>query len=283
MKISEQWLYEWVNPGLPTDELAHMITMAGLEVEGVEPVAGQFDGVIVAEVLRAEQHPNADKLRVCEVSTGSDTVQIVCGAPNARAGLKTPLAQIGAVLPGDFKIEKAKLRDVESRGMLCSGAELGLSEDSDGLLELAADAPLGVDLREYLGLDDQVIEVDLTPNRADCLGLRGIAREVGVITGSSVNNLKYQNVTESISSVFDVTIEAEEACPRYLGRVIEGVDISRPSPLWMQERLRRAGLRSIDAVVDVTNYVLLELGQPMHAFDLDKLSGGIVVRAATAG
>lgn len=283
MKISEQWLKEWVDPGLPTDELAHLITMAGLEVDGVEPVAGDFSGVIVAEIITAEPHPNADKLRVCQVNTGVETVQIVCGAPNARAGLKAPLARVGAVLPGDFKIGAAKLRDVESQGMLCAEQELGLSEANDGLMELAAGAPVGVDLRDYLQLDDQVIEVDLTPNRADCLGLAGIAREVGVLTNSPVKSVEIQSVTESISEAFEVNLQAPQGCSRYLGRIIKGVDITRPSPLWMQERLRRAGLRSIDAVVDVTNYVLLELGQPMHAFDLDKLRGAIVVREAAAG
>ncbi|MCX2981193.1 phenylalanine--tRNA ligase subunit beta [Halieaceae bacterium IMCC14734] len=280
MKISEQWLKEWVDPGLPTDELAHLITMGGLEVDGVEPVAGEFSGVIVAEITAAEQHPNADKLRVCQVNTGTETVQIVCGAPNARVGLRAPLARVGAVLPGDFKIAAAKLRDVESQGMLCAEQELGLSDANDGLMELAANAPVGTDLRDYLQLEDQVIEVDLTPNRADCLGLLGIAREVGVLTNRPVKSLEIQEVKSTILDVFDVQIEAPTGCARYLGRVIKGVDISRPSPLWMQERLRRAGLRSIDAVVDVTNYVLLELGQPMHAFDLSKLEGAIVVREA---
>ncbi|MEH6609348.1 MAG: phenylalanine--tRNA ligase subunit beta [Halioglobus sp.] len=283
MNISEQWLREWVDPQLSTEELAHQLTMAGLEVEAIDPVAGAFTGVVVAEIISAEQHPDADKLRVCEVNTGSGTVQIVCGAPNARAGLKAPLAQVGAVLPGDFKIKPAKLRGVESQGMLCAGQELGLSEDSDGLLELAEDAPVGEDLRSYLQLDDNIVEIGLTPNRADCLGVIGIAREVGLLNDLPVKSLDYTKVTPSIDDTFPVTLQDADRCPRYVGRVIRGVDVSRPSPLWMQEKLRRGGVRSIDAVVDVTNYVMLELGQPMHAFDFDKLSGGIVVRNARAG
>jgi len=283
MKFSEQWLREWVNPALKTDDLAHLITMAGLEVDAIDPVAGDFQGVVVAEVISAEPHPDADKLRVCQVDTGSGTVQIVCGAPNARQGLKAPLAQIGAVLPGDFKIKKAKLRGVESQGMLCSGAELALGEDSDGLFELAADAPVGTDLREYLALDDQVIELDLTPNRADCLGLRGVAREVALLADSPFTALEFTPAPTTIEDTFPVELNAGEGCPRFVNRVLKGIDISRPSPLWLQEKLRRSGIRSIDPVVDVTNYVMLELGQPMHAFDLARLSGGINVRMAQQG
>ncbi len=282
MKISEKWLREWVDPAMTTRELAHLITMAGLEVEGVGPVAGEFTGVAVAEIISVEQHPNADKLRVCVVNTGSETVQIVCAAPNAQAGLKTPLAMIGGVLPGKFKIKQAKLRGIESQGMLCAGAELQLSDDEDGLLELAADAPVGKDLRDYLDLDDQVIEVDLTPDRADCLGLRGVAREVGLLTQTAVNEPTIDTIPETIADTFPVAIQNPESCARFCGRVIKGIDINRPSPLWLRERLRRAGLRPIDAVVDITNYVLLELGQPMHAFDHAKLQGGIVVRSALA-
>jgi len=283
VKISEQWLREWVNPALTSEELSHQITMAGLEVDAIDPVAGAFSGVVVAKIVSAEQHPDADKLRVCQVDTGTETVQIVCGAPNARAGLLAPLAQLGAVLPGDFKIKAAKLRGVESQGMLCAGQELGLAEDSDGLMELAADAPVGADLRDYLALDDKVIEIGLTPNRADCLSLAGIAREVGLLNSLPVTPPRFEPVAATVDDVFTVDLQASERCPRYLGRVIKGVDVSRPSPLWLQEKLRRCGIRSIDAVVDVTNYVLLELGQPMHAFDCDKLQGGIVVREAGAG
>ena len=283
MNISEQWLREWVDPALTTQELAHQVTMAGLEVEAIEPVAGSFSGVVIARIVSADKHPDADKLRVCQVDTGNETVQIVCGAPNARAGLMAPLAMVGAVLPGDFKIKAAKLRGVESRGMLCAEQELGLSQDSDGLMELAADAPLGKDLRDYLALDDKVIEIGLTPNRADCLSVAGIAREVGLLNNLPIKPPVFDNVAATLDDVFPVDLQAAERCPRYLGRVIKGVDVSRPSPLWLQEKLRRCGIRSIDAVVDVTNYVLLEMGQPMHAFDFDKLHGGIVVREAAVG
>jgi phenylalanyl-tRNA synthetase beta chain len=283
VNISEQWLREWVDPPLSTEELAHQITMAGLEVDAIDPVAGEFSGVIVAEITAAEPHPDADKLRVCQVDTGSGSVQIVCGALNARVGLKTPLAQVSALLPEDFKIKAAKLRGIESQGMLCAEQELGLSDSADGLMELASDAPVGADLRDYLQLDDSVIEIGLTPNRADCLGVAGIAREVGLLNDLPVNALSYQKVEQAIDETFPVTLHDADRCPRYVGRVIRDVDVSQPSPLWLQEKLRRCGIRSIDAVVDVTNYLLLELGQPMHAFDLDKLRGGIVVRNAVAG
>jgi phenylalanyl-tRNA synthetase beta chain len=283
VKISEQWLREWVNPTISTEDLAHQMTMAGLEIEAIEPVAGAFSGVVVAEIVSAEQHPDADKLRVCQVNTGSEIVQIVCGAPNARVGLRAPLAKVGGVLPGDFEIKQAKLRGVESVGMLCAEKELGLSEENDGLMELPADAPVGSDLRDYLQLDDQMLEIGLTPNRADCLGLCGIAREVGLLNEMTATPLEYSKVNVALDDVLSVQLQAADRCPRYIGRVIKGIDVSRPSPLWMREKLRRSGLRSIDAVVDVTNYILMELGQPMHAFDGDKLQGGITVRNASEG
>jgi phenylalanyl-tRNA synthetase beta chain len=283
MKISEQWLREWVNPQVDTEALGHQLTMAGLEIEAIEAVAGDFSGVIVAEILQADPHPDADKLQVCRVDTGSGEVQIVCGAANARAGLKAPLATVGGILPGDFKIKKAKLRGIESEGMLCAEAELELSEASDGLMELAADAPVGADIRDYLGLDDKVLELGLTPNRADCLGVRGVAREVGLLNECPVQEVPFAPVAAAIDEVFPVELQAPDRCPHFTGRIVRGVDVSRPSPLWMQEKLRRGGLRSIDAIVDVTNYVMLELGQPMHAFDLDKLEGGIIVRTAQQG
>ncbi|MBA1187680.1 phenylalanine--tRNA ligase subunit beta [Pseudomonas entomophila] len=283
MKFSEQWLRGWVNPQVSRDELVARLSMAGLEVDSVTPAAGQFSGIVVGEVLATEQHPDADKLRVCQVSNGSETFQVVCGAPNVRPGLKIPFAMIGAELPGDFKIKKAKLRGVESFGMLCSAAELQISEENDGLLELAADAPVGEDLRAYLNLDDASIEVDLTPNRGDCQSLAGLAREVGALYGAPVSRIEVPAVAVAHDEVRPVEVLAPHACPRYLGRVIRNVDLSRPTPLWMVERLRRSDVRSIDAAVDITNYVMLELGQPLHAFDLAEINGGIRVRMAEAG
>ena len=283
MKFSEQWLRGWVNPQVSRDELVARLSMAGLEVDSVTPAAGEFSGIVVGEVLSTEQHPDADKLRVCQVSNGSETFQVVCGAPNVRPGLKIPFAMIGAQLPGDFKIKKAKLRGVESNGMLCSAAELQVSEENDGLLELAADAPVGEDIRVYLSLDDASIEVDLTPNRGDCLSLAGLAREVGALYDAPVTRPQVPAVAAVHDEVRPVELNAPAACPRYLGRVIRNVDLSKPSPLWMVERLRRADVRSIDAAVDITNYVMLELGQPMHAFDLAEINGGIRVRMAEEG
>ena len=283
MKFSEQWLRTWVNPQVARDELVARLSMAGLEVDSVTPAAGAFSGVVVGEILATEQHPDADKLRVCQVSNGSETFQVVCGAPNARPGIKIPFAMIGAVLGEDFKIKKAKLRGVESFGMLCSAAELQISEENDGLLELAADAPVGEDIRSYLNLDDASIEVDLTPNRGDCLSVAGLAREVGALYDASVTRPAIAAVAAVHDEVRNVEVLASQACPRYLGRVIRNVDLSRPTPLWMVERLRRSDVRAIDPAVDVTNYVMLELGQPMHAFDLAEIKGGIRVRMAEAG
>ena len=283
MKFSEKWLRGWVNPQVSRDELVARLSMAGLEVDSVTPAAGQFSGIVVGEVLSTEQHPDADKLRVCQVSNGSETFQVVCGAPNVRPRLKIPFAMIGAELPGDFKIKKAKLRGVESNGMLCSASELQISDDNDGLLELAADAPVGQDIREYLDLDDASIEVDLTPNRGDCLSLAGLAREVGALYAAPVTRPVVPAVAPAHDEVRPVEVLAPAACPRYLGRVIRNVDLSRPTPLWMVERLRRADVRSIDAAVDITNYVMLELGQPLHAFDLAEINGGVRVRMAEEG
>ena len=283
MKFSEQWLRGWVSPQVDRDELVARLSMAGLEVDSVTPAAGVFSGVVVGEVLSTEQHPDADKLRVCQVSNGAETFQVVCGAPNVRPGLKIPFAMIGAELPGDFKIKKAKLRGVESNGMLCSAAELQISEENDGLLELAADAPVGQDIRVYLDLDDASIEVDLTPNRGDCLSLAGLAREVGALYGAPVTRPTVPAIAPGIDDVRPVDVLAPAACPRYLGRVIRNVDLSRPTPLWMVERLRRSDVRSIDAAVDITNYVMIELGQPLHAFDLAEINGGIRVRMAEEG
>lgn len=285
MKFSEQWLREWVSPQLGTQALADQITMAGLEVDAVEPVAATFAGVVVAEVLEKTQHPDADKLSVCRVDDGSgEPVQVVCGAPNVAAGQKVPFARVGAVLPGDFKIKKAKLRGQESRGMICSASELGLEEEtSPGILELPATAPTGEDFRAWLGLDDHTIEVDLTPNRGDCLSLKGLAREVGVLNRLAVQGPTSAPVAASHEATFPVRVEDAERCPRYIGRLITGVDVSAETPLWMVERLRRGGVRSIDPVVDVTNYVMLELGQPLHAFDRANLQGAVIVRLAREG
>ncbi|MBX9761686.1 MAG: phenylalanine--tRNA ligase subunit beta [Pseudomonadaceae bacterium] len=283
MKFSEQWLRGWVNPAVSREELVARLSMVGLEVDAVTPVAGAFSGIVVGEILSAEQHPDADKLRVCQVSNGSASFQVVCGAPNARAGIKIPFAMIGAQLPGDFKIKQAKLRGVESQGMLCSASELQISDDNSGLMELAADAPLGQDVRVYLGLDDASIEIGLTPNRGDCLSLAGLAREVGAIYGAQVSPVSVAPVRATHDEVRSVEVLASSACPRYLGRVVRNVDLSKPTPLWMVERLRRSDIRSIDAAVDITNYVMLELGQPMHAFDLAEINGGIRVRMAEEG
>ncbi len=283
MKFSEQWLRGWVSPQVDRDELVARLSMAGLEVDSVTPAAGVFTGVIVGEVLSTEQHPDADKLRVCQVSNGSETFQVVCGAPNVRPGLKIPFATLGAQLPGDFKIKKAKLRGVESNGMLCSQSELQVGEGNDGLMELPADAPVGEDFRVYLGLDDASIEVDLTPNRGDCLSLAGLAREVGALYAAPVARPVVPAVAAVNDEVRPVEVLAPNACPRYLGRVIRNVDLSQPTPLWMVERLRRSDVRSIDAAVDITNYVMIELGQPLHAFDLAEINGGIRVRMAEEG
>ncbi len=286
MKISEQWLREWVNPAVDLTEIGKKLTMAGCEVEGEEGVASDFSDVVVAEIVAIERHPDADKLNVCTVHDGAnETLQIVCGAPNARAGLKAPLARIGAVLPlpdsdKPLKIKKGKLRGVASYGMLCSAVELGLAEKSEGLLELPADAPVGTALRDYLQLNDRVLELNITPERGDCLSMAGVAREVSVLTKTALTPPVITPQAVLGDDVLSVSLPAPEACPRYAGRIIRNINPEAATPLWMKEKLRRAGLRSLSAVVDVTNYVLLELGQPMHAFDLDRLQGGVQVRYA---
>jgi phenylalanyl-tRNA synthetase beta chain len=282
MKFSEQWLRSWVDPQVSTEELVEQLTMAGLEVDSVEPLGVGLADLRVGEVVALEAHPDADKLRVCNVSLAEDELlQVVCGAPNVEVGGKYPLAPVGATLPGDMKIKKSKLRGVESFGMLCSAKELGLSDDSEGLMTLPAETDTGQGLVEALGLNDTVIEIDLTPNRGDCLGIEGVAREVGTLTRTPVTPVEIHAAADGCKDTFAVDVEAPAACPRYLGRVIRGVDSTAGTPMWMQERLRRSGIRSLGPLVDVTNYVLLELGQPMHAFDLARLSGGIRVRYAT--
>ena len=284
MQFNVEWLKKWVAIDLGADELADRLTAAGLEVDDVRTVAGEFTDVVVAEITGCEKHPDADKLQVCSVNDGGDELlQVVCGAPNARPGIRVPLARVGAKIGPDFKIKKAKLRGVESFGMLCSAKELELSEDASGLLELPADAPLGTKLREYLSLDDAVIEVDLTPNRADCLSVRGIARDVAASCEAEFTDREIETLAPQNDASFPISLAAPEDCPRYVGRVVRGIDVHAETPQWMQERLRRCGLRSISPTVDVTNYVLLELGQPMHAFDLDKLDGEIIVRRGRDG
>lgn len=280
MKFSEKWLRQWVSPNISSEQLIEKLTLAGLEVDDFMACAGEFSGVIVAEVKACEPHPDADKLSVCQVFDGKNEQQVVCGAPNVRVGIKIPYATVGAVLPGDFKIKQAKLRGVESNGMLCAEAELGLSEASDGLMELPLDAPVGECLRDYLQLDDTIIDIDLTPNRGDCLSINGLARETGVLTQADVESVTITPQPVSIDALVDVEVSAPKACPVYLARVIKGIDIKAPSPLWLTEKLRRSGIRSIDAIVDITNYVMLELGQPMHAFDLAEINEKICVRMA---
>ncbi|MDR3055469.1 MAG: phenylalanine--tRNA ligase subunit beta [Zoogloeaceae bacterium] len=284
MQFSESWLRTFVNPDLSSDALAHLLTMAGLEVEELEPVAPDFTQVVVARVESVVKHPDADRLNVCQVVL-SDGVkaQIVCGAPNVAAGLKVPCALPGATLPGNFKIRTAKVRGVESAGMLCSAKELGIAEDASGLLALPEDAPVGKSIREYLDLDDHRYTLKLTPNRADCLSLTGIAREVAALTGAPVVYPATPAVPVTDDSRRKVLLDAPEACPRYCGRVIRGVNAKAPTPEWMRRRLERSGLRSVSALVDVTNYVLLELGQPLHAFDNAKLTGDIHARLAISG
>lgn len=280
MKISENWLRTWVNPAIDSDTLSDQLTMLGLEVDELASVAKPFTGVVVGEVLTVEQHPDADRLRVTTVNIGSgEPLQIVCGAPNVRAGMKAPVATIGAVLPGDFKIKKGKLRGVESQGMLCGASEIDLEDKIDGLLELPADAPVGVNIREYLKLDDNVIDISITPNRGDCFSIRGIAREVAVINQLQMNEPEIKSVDATITDEKKVVINTDGA-PRYLGRVIKNVNVKAATPEWMEQALARSGIRTHSILVDVTNYVLMELGQPMHAFDLAKIEGTVHVRQA---
>lgn len=283
MKVSLNWLREWLDIGSDVPALAHSLTMAGLEIEGIERAGPQLSGIVVGEILSVEKHPDAEKLNVCRVSTGSEQLQIVCGAPNVRAGMKAPLATIGAKLPNGTEIKKAKLRGVESSGMLCSARELGLSEDSSGLMDLPTELRTGEDLVSALSLDDTIFEVNLTPNRGDCMSIAGVAREAAAARSVPLQVPTIAPVAAAIEDVFPVRLEAGSACPKFAGRVVRGVRVGAKSPFWMQERLRRAGLRPISAIVDITNYVVLELGQPMHAYDLGKLNGAIVVRAARAG
>lgn len=283
MKFSESWLRSFVNPALSSQELAHLLTMAGLEVEALEPVAPSFEHVVIGEVLSKEKHPDADRLNVLSVAVGQDApLQIVCGATNVQVGMKAPCALVGAVLPG-ITIKQAKVRGVESFGMMCSEKELGLADESSGLMELPSDAQTGEDIREYLDLDDQLITLKLTPNRSDCLSLSGIAREVAALTDTDFSIPEVSPVIEAQQDQRNVVVEEAIACPRYCGRIVRNVNAAAPTPDWIKRRLERSGLRSLGAIVDITNYVLLELGQPLHAFDLAKLAGEVRVRMAKAG
>ena len=281
MKFSESWLRALVDPELSSEDLAHQLTMAGLEVEELDPVAPHFNDVVVAQVLEVTRHPDADRLNVCRVDTGcGEPTTIVCGAPNVAVGQRVPCALPGAQLPGDFVIKVAKVRGIESSGMLCSAKELGIAEDASGLLVLPADAPVGQSIRQYLDLDDRLFTLKLTPNRADCLSLTGVAREVSAITGTPATLPEIPAVVATIADQRAVVLDAPAACPLYLGRVLKGVDARAPTPDWMKRRLERSGIRAISVLVDVTNYVMLELGQPLHAFDNTKLDGAIHARMA---
>lgn len=290
MQFSESWLRTMVDPDMTSDELAHLLTMSGLEVEEVEPVAPPFSGVFVAEVLEVAKHPNADRLSVCQVDVGTGTLlNVVCGAPNVRAGMRVPCAVTGAKLPpaeeggAPFEIKTGKLRGVESQGMLCSARELKLAEDHSGLMELPGDAPVGRNFRDYLQLNDLKLTIKLTPNRADCLSVLGVAREVAALTGASLRMPAIQPVQPTSDEVLPVAIEAADLCGRFAGRVIRGLNARAQTPQWMRQRLERSGQRSISALVDISNYVMLELGRPTHVFDLDKIHGGLTVRWGRPG
>ena len=284
MKIVESWLREWVDPDLDSKALEHQLTMLGLEVDGVDLEGSGLDGVVVAEVLEAAKHPDADRLSVCKVRAGGeDTVDVVCGAPNVTAGMKSPLAVPGVTLPNGIKLRKSKIRGVVSNGMLCSAVELGLGEESDGILALADDAPAGMPLAEYLGLPDTVYDLDLTPNRGDCFSVLGVARDVAALTGSPLKSADVAPVAATIEDTVPVEIPLPEGCPSFAGRLIRNIDPAAKSPPWMLERLRRAGLRGISPVVDITNYVMLELGQPLHAYDAARVQGAIRPRLAKPG
>ncbi|MDF3054249.1 MAG: phenylalanyl-tRNA synthetase [Gammaproteobacteria bacterium] len=279
MKFGEKWLRQWVNPKVEIRELSEALTMSGLEVEAVEPIGDGLDSVFVGEVLTAEPHPNADRLRICTVDVGADEpLAIVCGAANVRAGLRVAVATVGAVLPGNFKIKQANIRGLASSGMICSSSELALADTSEGILELPHDAPVGLPFANYLTLPDNIVDVSLTPNRGDCLSIQGMAREVSAIFDTPLAPVEIQESSSEIDDVLPIVLQAPSRCPRYTGRVIRGINANAITPLWMTECLRRSGIRSIHPIVDIANYVMLELGQPMHAFDLKTLSGGIFVR-----
>ncbi len=282
MQFSENWLRTFVNPTLNTEELSHALTMAGLEVEDLQPVGAVFSKVVIGKILSADKHPDADRLQVCQVDVGLvEPLQIVCGAANARAGLFGPCALVGAELPG-ISIKQAKVRGVESSGMMCSAKELGLATEATGLLELPETVTIGQDIREYFALNDQLFTLKLTPNRSDCLSILGVARDVAAITGAPLTVPAITPLTTNVANTKNVKVAEGEACPHYCGRLITGVNAQSKTPDWMLRCLERSGIRSISAIVDITNYVLLELGQPLHAFDADKVQGDIEVRFAYA-
>ena len=289
MQFSESWLRQYVNPDLTTEQLSHALTMAGLEVEETRPLAPPFSNVVVAEILEATQHPDADRLRVCKVNAGGDTLQIVCGAPNARVGIKIPCALVGAQLPPaeeggkPFAIKLGKLRGVESQGMLCSGNELGVPQEADGIMELPADAPVGTNIRDYLKLDDTIFVIKLTPNKADCLSILGVAREVAALTGAKLCTPTIEAQASSIQDKIKVSVDSPDLCGRFAGRVIKGVNAKAATPDWMVRCLEGAGQRSISALVDISNYVMLAIGQPTHVFDLQKIKGDLTVRWGREG
>ena len=284
MKIAESWLREWVSPDMTSEELAHQLTMLGHEVDSLVHEGQGLEDVVIGEVVECGRHPDADKLSVCKVADGSGALlDIVCGAPNVRVGLKTPLAKPGVTLPNGMKLRKAKIRGVVSNGMLCSAVELGLGDDSDGIMELPDNAQAGTSLIEFLALPDAVIDVDLTPNRGDCFSVLGLARDLAALTGAELKDANAPPVAATIDDVHPVELVEPAGCPRFAGRVVSGIDPGARSPMWMAERLRRAGLRSISPVVDVTNYVMLELGQPLHAYDAALLRGPIRPRLAHKG
>ncbi|MDC2964605.1 phenylalanine--tRNA ligase subunit beta, partial [Gammaproteobacteria bacterium] len=274
---------EWVNPREDTESLISQLTMAGLEVDSVQPVSGPLEKVIVAEIISVDTHPNAENLKTCLVDTGSEELQIVCGAPNVARGKRVALACVGAVLPSGERIKKTSIRGIDSLGMLCSEKELGLGEEHSGIAQFALDAPIGASIYEYLNLSDSIIDVDLTPNRGDCLSILGIAREVGFLNEIDITPPDFPLLEPKVKDKQEVELICYDACPKYLGQVLKGIDPKVLTPIWMKEKLRRAGLRSVDPVVDVTNYVMLELGQPLHAYDFDKLEGKISVRRSTEG
>jgi phenylalanyl-tRNA synthetase beta chain len=283
MKIAESWLREWVDPDLDSEALEHQLTMLGLEVDGVDTEGAGLDGVVVAEVLGVRKHPDADRLTVCKVSAGGEEIDVVCGAPNVTTGMKSPLAVPGITLPNGVRLRKSKIRWIVSNGMWCSAVELGLGEESDGILGLPDDAPAGMPLTEYLGLPDRVFDLDLTPNRGDCFSVLGVARDVAALTGSPLKPPDVAPVPASIDDTLPVEIPLPEGCPSFAGRLIRNIDPTARSPLWLVERLRRSGLRGISPVVDITNYVMLELGQPLHAYDAARVQGAIRPRLAKPG